>query len=107
MPPPISSLHTSSKASARSRPQRRLVAVTGLTYAILVLLMWCKINLHSGFAYETSFPYMSETSRWWWSGFFYLADPLRINTSTFYHLSYLLGELVGAGGSYVPYQVTY
>jgi len=40
-------------------------------------------------------------------GFLYTFDPLRIHTSTFYHLSYLLAEGFGVGGSYVPYQLVH
>ena len=80
-------------------------ALAGVFYAVLVLIMWGAFNPRSGLGYETAFPYMSELS--WWTGFFYTSDPLRIYTSTFYHLSYLLSIAVHARGSYLPYQVVY
>jgi len=39
--------------------------------------------------------------------FFYVADRLRKQENVFYHLSYLLGEVLHIAGSYVPYQVVY
>jgi len=56
--------------------------------------------------YETGFPY-SSTLNTWWRGFLYPGDILRIHTSTFYQLSYLIGKMIGMDGSYVPYQVVY
>ena len=76
------------------------------TYAALVLLMWAPYTLFSGFSYETQFALSSE-SRPWYAGFVYEHDPMRIHTSTFYHLSYLLGEVTRVGGSWVPYQIVY
>jgi hypothetical protein len=61
----------------------------------------------SGMAYETAFPYMSETAPSVWRGFLYEADPLRIYTSVFYHLAWLIGEVAGMPGSFVPYQMVY
>src|SRR6186997_3393389 len=74
------------------------------TFAALVLLMWTPHTLFSGFNYETQFAYSSET-RPWYAGFIFENDPMRIHTSTFYHLGYLLGEITGVGGSWVPYQI--
>ncbi len=68
--------------------------------------MWGAFNPHSGMPYETGFPYNSETGSVL-GGFIYGGDLLRINTSTFYHLSYLIGEALGIGGSYVPFQAVY
>jgi len=90
----------------RIMPGYRSVALTGLAYAVLVLIMWGAFNPYSGLPYETGFPYASETGTWL-GGFLYRADPLRIHTSTFYHLSYLIGEVLGIGGSYVPFQAVY
>lgn len=84
----------------------RIVAVAAAVYALLVVLMWAPFTAFSGLPFETAFPYMSET-RSAVDGFFYTADPLRVHTNTFYHLSYLLGEAVGAGGSYIPFQVVH
>ena len=81
-------------------------ALAGFAYAVLILIMWGAFNLYSGFPYETSFAYTSETTSAL-HGFLYVADPLRIHTSTFYHLSYLISEALGVQGSYVPYQVVY
>jgi len=99
-------LDNSLEISFRPIPSlRRMVA---FTYLALVLAMWLPFGPSSGMPYETGFAFNSETSSAiegsMLKGFFY-ADPMRIHTSTFYHLSYLLGELVGAGGSFVPYQV--
>lgn len=84
----------------------RPVVLTGFAYALLVLIMWGAFNPHSGLPYETAFPYASETTSRL-DGFLYRADPLRIHSSTFYHLSYLIGEALGIGGSYVPFQAVY
>jgi hypothetical protein len=94
----------SQKAYACLKHQTATLA--GLAYAVLVLIMWGPFNLYSGFPYETSFPYMSETSSIL-RGFLYTADPLRIHTNTFYHLSYLISIVLGVQGSYVPFQMVY
>jgi hypothetical protein len=75
-------------------------------YGAVVLVLWLPFNLHSGMPYETGFVYTSEISRWW-NGFLFGADWTRIHTSTFFQAGYLLGELTGFGGSYVPYQIVY
>ena len=91
-------------AAQRHREFDRLVvAFVGLTYATLVLLMWAPYTAYSGLRSETVFTYLSETSSPL-AGFLYRFDPLRIHTTTFYHLSYLMGDALGIGGSYVPFQ---
>src|SRR5277367_1427359 len=75
-------------------------------YGAIVLVLWLPFNLHGGMPYETGFVYTSEISRWW-NGFLFGADWTRIHTSTFFQVGYLLGELTGFGGSYVPYQIVY
>jgi hypothetical protein len=80
--------------------------LVGFTYALIVLVMWGAFNIYSGLPYETGFPYSSESSSWQ-RGFLNIADPIRIHTNTFYQVSYLLGEIVHQGGSYVPFQVVY
>jgi len=80
--------------------------LAGGIYAVLVLIMWMPLSLYSGMPFETAFPYMSETSSVL-GGFLYPADPLRLHTNTFYHLSYLIAEALGIGGSYVPFQVVH
>jgi len=85
---------------------QRVTFVAALAYLALVLVMWGPFGPSSGMPYETSFPYHSEVSSAW-DGFLYRADPLRIHTNTFYHLSYLIGEALGIGGSFVPFQVVY
>lgn len=55
---------------------------------------------------DTGFTYVSEISRWW-NGFFNGSDLLRVHISNFYQVSYLLGELTGLAGSWVPYQIVY
>jgi hypothetical protein len=74
-------------------------------YALVVCGLWAYDGLYAGFYSETGLIYPSDTQDWW-SGFFYV-DPLRKFTSTFYHLSYLIGTGLGQQGSYVPYQVVY
>lgn len=91
-----------------SRAHLSLAAWTALLYAALVLAMWLPFGPGSGLPYETGFPVVSEST--WalegslWKGFFY-ADPLRMHTNTFYHLSYLLAECLGISGSFFPYQL--
>ena len=96
-------LSSSSEVAGKAAIRFQSVFVA-LTYVCIVLTMWAPYNLFSGFPYELSFPYFSETHPGW-AGFFYQADSLRIQENTFYHLSYLLGEMLHVGGSYVPYQV--
>jgi hypothetical protein len=78
--------------------------VAGL-FAVLVLLLWAPFGPRNGMPYETSFAFMSQTSSAW-DGFFY-SDPLRVYTSVFYHLSYLLSKVLGIKGSFLPYQLVY
>ena len=97
------SVDVSTMPSQRTRATHLLVCST---YAALVLLMWAPHTLFSGFNYETQFAYSSETRRWY-EGFLFENDPMRIHTTTFYHLSHLLSDVAGVGGSWVPYQVVY
>jgi hypothetical protein len=69
------------------------------------MAMWLPFNIGGGMSYETHFLYGSENGSWL-DGFLW-TDPLRIHTTTFYHLSYLLGEVVGFGGGFLPFQVVY
>ena len=94
-----------SKRAWQSR-QWPVVAMVGIVYGALVLVMWTPFSLYSGLTFETAFPLMSETSSVL-GGFLYVGDPLRLHTNTFYHLSYLLSEALGVRGSYVPYQVVH
>lgn len=84
----------------------RNVIVVATIYTIVILALWASYNIGSGLPYETTFPYYSENTSWW-KGFIFPSDPLRPNTSTFYHLSFLLGELTGVPGSFVTYQIVY
>lgn len=77
-----------------------------LVFAALVLVMWLPFGPRNGMPYETAFPYASEHSSWQ-GGFIYHGDALRPYTSVFYHLSYLLGEVTGHAGSFVPFQLVY
>lgn len=77
-----------------------------MVYAVIVAIMWARSGFHSGMGYETGFSYSSMTNTWW-KGFLYTADPLRIHTNTFYHLSYLIAKILGIDGSYEPFQVVY
>ena len=83
----------------------RTMLVAASAYIVIILLVWGMFAFSSGLPYETAFTYVSETSSSL-KGFFYEADPTRPNTSTFYHVSYLLGELL-APGSFAPYQFVY
>lgn len=88
-------------------PASRLpIAIAAVTYSFVIWIVWGYYGLHSGMGYETGFSYNSMTNTWW-NGFLYLGDPLRIHTSTFYHLSYLIAKMIGISGSYTPFQVVY
>jgi hypothetical protein len=84
----------------------RIPFVAASCYLAIVLALWLPYNPHSGLPYETGFVYTSEISTWW-NGFLHGADHLRIFTSLFYQVAYLMGELTGFAGSFVPYQITY
>lgn len=56
--------------------------------------------------FETGFVYTSEISTWW-NGFLFGADLSRMHTSSFFQLGYLLGDLTGFRGSFVPYQIVF
>lgn len=84
----------------------RIRFVVAASYLAIVLALWLPFNPHSGMPYETGFAYTSEISTWW-NGFLHGADYLRIYTSIFYQVAYLMGELSGFGGSFVPYQIVY
>jgi hypothetical protein len=94
------------KPNTSSTHTARFALLPACTYLILILFMWSPFGTSQGMPYETTFVYMSETSPFL-KGFLYLPDPLRIHTNTFYHLSYLLGEALGIGGSFFPYQLVY
>jgi hypothetical protein len=68
--------------------------------------MWFPHNPHSGMGYETGFEYTSIISTWW-NGFLNGSDLLRIHTSTFYEVSYLIGRFLGIPGSAIPFQGVY
>lgn len=85
---------------------RKSLALVALTYAVLIAIIWGVHGLYSGMGYETAFAYNSSITSWL-KGFLYVADPLRIHTNTFYHLSYLTAKLFGMDGSYVPFQAIY
>jgi hypothetical protein len=94
------SAHTDELNAARTR------FVVASSYLAIVLALWLPFSLHSGLPYETGFVYTSEISTWW-NGFVNGADHLRSYTSLFYQVAYLMGELTGFAGSFVPYQITY
>ena len=75
-------------------------------YLVPILIMWLPFGPFQGMPYETTLVYSSETSSLL-GGFIYGGDPLKPHTSTFYHLSYLLGEIIGMEGSFLPYQIVY
>jgi hypothetical protein len=76
------------------------------SYLAIVGCLWGPFSLHSGMPGDTGFTYVSEISRWW-NGFFNGSDLLRVHISNFYQVSYLIGELTGFGGSWIPYQIVY
>ncbi|HLK18713.1 MAG TPA: hypothetical protein VKT81_07145 [Bryobacteraceae bacterium] len=84
----------------------RIGALVALAYLAIVLALWLPFNLRGGLPYETGFVYTSEISTWW-NGFLNGADHLRIYTSIFYQVAYLMGQLSGFAGSWVPFQITY
>ena len=79
--------------------------VAAVSYALLIIAMWGQFAFSSGMPGETAFAFQSQTQSAW-QGFWYV-DQLRPHTNTFYHLSYLLGEVFGVTGSFVPYQFVY
>ena len=97
---PYVSAHTEKLNTARTP------SVVAFSYLALVLALWLPFSPHSGLPYETGFVYTSEISTWW-NGFVHGADHLRFYTSLFYQVAYLMGELSGFTGSFVPYQITY
>jgi hypothetical protein len=100
----IAALKTSAPASSFSRDRAGWISAT--FYLAIVLILWTPFSLHSGMPYETGFVYTSEISTWW-NGFVFGADLSRMHTSTFFQVGYLLGELTGFRGSFVPYQIVY
>lgn len=84
----------------------RIVLLTACVYALLVAGMWAPFSVHTGMTGESGFVYTSEIASWS-DGFLYHFDPLRIHTKTFYHLPYLIGEVFGIRGSYVPFQIVH
>jgi hypothetical protein len=83
----------------------RLLSIAALTYLALVLIMWLPFNPCGGMPYESHFLFNSEV--WPFTGFLFPSDPMRPHTSTFYHLSFVLGEALRIGGSFVPFQIVY
>jgi hypothetical protein len=83
----------------------RPAAVAALAYAALVLVMWLPFNPCGGMPYESHFLFNSEV--WPIKGILFPSDPMRPHTSTFYHVAFLLGEVLRIGGSFVPFQIVY
>jgi hypothetical protein len=79
---------------------------SGLVFLAMVFTLWLPFNLRGGMPYETGFVYTSEISTWW-NGFLFGADLLRMHTSTFFQVPYLLGKLFGVAGSWVPFQIVF
>jgi hypothetical protein len=94
------SAHTDKLKAAHTR------FIAACSYLAIVLALWLPFNPHSGMPYETGFVYTSEISTWW-NGFLHGADYVRIYTSVFYQVAYLMGEFSGFAGSFVPYQIVY
>lgn len=85
--------------------EKRELLVVALSYGLLVCTMWGWYAKNNGLPYETTFIWWSETKGS--TAFFYVDDKLRIFTSLFYHLAYLLGEWFHVSGSFAPYQAIY
>ncbi len=83
----------------------RPALAAAITYAALVLVMWLPFNPCGGMPYESHFLFNSEV--WPIKGFLFPSDPMRPHTSTFYHISFLIGEVLRIGGSFVPFQMVY
>lgn len=83
----------------------RPALIAALTYAALVLVMWLPFNPCGGMPYESHFLFNSEV--WPIRGILFPSDPMRPHTSTFYHVSFLIGEVLRIGGSFVPFQIVY
>ena len=84
----------------------RINVTAGAAYLLMLLCVWGVFSTTSGMGWETYFTVYSESSPGW-KGFLYTPDPLRIHNGTFFHLSYVIGELAGVRGSFVPYQIVY
>jgi hypothetical protein len=84
----------------------QITMVASCTYFIFIFILWLPFGPHQGMGYETTLVYFSETSSVL-DGFIYHGDPLKPHTSTFYHISYLLGKVLGMEGSFFPYQIIY
>jgi hypothetical protein len=67
--------------------------------------MWLPFNPCGGMPYESHFLFNSEV--WPIKGILFPSDPMRPHTSTFYHLSFVVGEVLRIGGSFVPFQLVY
>jgi hypothetical protein len=90
----------------RQKDNLQITLLVACAYFVLVFIMWVPFGPHQGMPYETTLVYNSETSSVL-DGFIYLGDPLKPHTSTFYHMSYLLGEMLGMKGGFLPYQIIY
>jgi hypothetical protein len=75
-------------------------------YALLVVAVWVPFTLGSGMPHEHSFALASERAGIA-SGFVSIQQPPRALVPAFHHLAYVLGELAGVGGSFVPYQIVF
>jgi hypothetical protein len=78
--------------------------ITGIAYFALVMVMQGSFLWSSGMGYENVWPWLSE-SRGAIGGFVYPADPMRPYLTVFYHVSYLVGKLLGGG--FAGFQLVY
>ena len=63
------------------------------------------INQGYGGNQKIGYPYLSDEQSWW-EAFFYI-EPIRVYTSLFYHVGYLLSQAIGMPGSYLGYQIVF
>jgi hypothetical protein len=107
---PMTATHAGASVEPHYAGERRASRVEGVVvaaiYALLIVIMWAPYTLFSGFNYETHIPLNSERVSWL-NGFLHVHDPMRPHTNTFYQVGYVLGEIAGVGGSYVPYQIVH
>jgi len=76
-----------------------------LFYLAFAACFWATSSLHTGMSGELGFPVSSDEQNWW-EAFFYI-DPLRVYTSLFYQIGYLLSQALGIPGSFLGFQIVF
>jgi hypothetical protein len=80
--------------------------VVPVTMVVVLTTLWWPFATSTGMSWDTTLVYASETSSFW-DGFRYEFDPLRIYTSFFYQVGYLISDFSGLDGDYVGYYIIY